>query len=137
MPSTKETKLIHVARRTLTMSDDAYREMLKRVAGVESSKSLTPLGVARVLREFQRLGFTATAPAAGRTRPRVPVNRDAMMGKIEALLTASRRPWAYADAMAQHMFAIQRVNWLDAVQMQKLIAALSIDARRAGRECDK
>ncbi len=138
MPTPKETKLIHTAKRALQMDDDTYRALLQRIAGVESSKNLTPLGVARLIREFERLGFTAApAKSAGRKTPSVTVDRQALIGKINALLADAVRPWAYADAMAQRMFRVDRVDWLDPEQTQKLVAALSIDARRAGRECDK
>lgn len=120
------------------MDDADYRAMLKRIAGVDSAKKLTPTGVARVMREFKRLGFTATpAKSAGRKTPNVTVDRQALIGKINALLADAGRPWAYADAMAQRMFRVDRVDWLEYPLLQKLVAALSIDARRAGRVCDK
>lgn len=120
------------------MHDDDYRAMLQRIAGVASAKYLTANGVKMVLQEFKRLGFEpAPAKSAGRKTPRTTADRTAMVSKINALLADAKLPWVYADAMAQRMFAVDRVDWLDTVQMQKLIAALSINARRNGRECDK
>lgn len=135
MPTPKETKLIHTARRALSMSDEAYRALLQRVAGVESSKNLNPLGVARLIREFERLGFKPVA-GAGRARPRVPDSRVKQIGKINALLTHAGRPWSYADGVAKRMFGVDAVNWCDDGQLSKLIAALSADARRHGRGYD-
>jgi phage gp16-like protein len=55
------------------------------------------------------------------------------MGKVEALLAEAGRPWAYADALAVQMWKIQRVEWLDDNQLQRLMQALIIDAGRHGR----
>lgn len=137
MPTPKEIKLIKTAMGQLGMDDATYRAMLQRVAGVNSCKNLTPLGVARVLRELNRLGFVVEQKPFVAARASVPASRDAMMKKIRALLAAAGREMSYADNTANRMFKIQRVEWLDDVQLNKLIAALSINARRHGRECDK
>jgi len=55
------------------------------------------------------------------------------MGKIEAFLAEAKRSWAYADGMALRMFKVERVEWLDPGQLQKMVAALTYDARRHGR----
>jgi len=51
--------LIHVAKAQLDMSDDDYRAMLRRVAGVASSRDLDERGLSEVMAEFRRLGFVA------------------------------------------------------------------------------
>ena len=135
MPTPKETRLIHTARRALFMSDDAYRALLKRIAGVESSKNLNPLGVARVLREFERLGFKPVA-GAGRARPRVPDSRVKQIGKINAMLIAAGRQSDYADSLARRMYKVDAVEWCSSEQLSGLIAALSKDARRHNRGYD-
>ena len=61
MISKAKIDLIHVARNRLAMTDDDYRAMLGRVAGVESSKALDDKGFAGVMIEFGRLGFESTA----------------------------------------------------------------------------
>lgn len=137
MPTPKEIKLIKTAMGRLGMDDATYRAMLQRVAGVTSCKSLTPLGVARVLRELTRLGFAVEQKQFVAARANVPLSRTAMMKKIRALLAAAGREMSYADNTANRMFKIQRVEWLDDVQLNKLVAALSINARRHGRECGK
>ena len=48
---------IHVARKQLAMEDSSYRAMLLRVAGVESAGDAPDVGLIRVLKEFERLGF--------------------------------------------------------------------------------
>lgn len=126
---------IHIAKQQLGLSDDEYRAILARTAGVSSSKQLTNRNVGNVLDEFRRLGFVPKpAKKAGRKAPRPPATRQVVMSKVEALLADAGRSWAYADGMARHMFQVERVDWLDDDQLQRLMQALIIDARRHGGE---
>ena len=87
----------------------------------------------KVLIEFARLGFKATE-AEGRKRVFTgkPKNVDQvpMLGKVEALLADSKRPWSYAHAMARRMFKVARVEWLKPDQLHRLVAALQINSNR-------
>lgn len=49
--------LLHVARQRLGLADDDWRALLARVAGVASSRDLTPYTFQLVMEEFGRLGF--------------------------------------------------------------------------------
>lgn len=125
---------IQIARRQLQLDDEGYRAMLKRTVGVESSKDLTPAQVGRVLAELERLGFKPKpAVKQGRATPNPEAARKKLVGKIEAQLTEAGRPWAYADAMAQRMFRVERVEWCDPDQLKRLVAALAYNAKRNGR----
>ena len=53
-------KLVQIAKRALGMTDEDYRALLMRVAGVKSSRDLTLEGFDAVMAEFNRLGFTST-----------------------------------------------------------------------------
>lgn len=53
----QQTKLIHVARRQLNLTDADYRAILLHYAGCESSKELDSQGLNAVMRRFQELGF--------------------------------------------------------------------------------
>lgn len=128
--------LIQIARRQLDMDDDAYRAMLMRTAGVESSKALTPRQVGRVLAELERLGFKPTSPkkaTTGRQTAEPAPERAALIGKIERQLAEAERTIAYADGMARRMFKVERVEWCDPDQLRRLVAALAYDAQRHGR----
>ncbi|SDI84050.1 Mu-like prophage protein gp16 [Pseudomonas flavescens] len=126
---------IQIARRQLGLDDDAYYAILARVAGVKSSTDLTPGQVGRVLAELERLGFKpkTAAKRTDRPKPKPSSDRKSQVGKIEALLAEANRPWSYADAMAQHMFKVERVEWLDGDQLTRMIAALIYNAKRNGR----
>lgn len=52
--------LLRIARLRLGMSDDDWRAMLARVAGVASSRELTPHTFQLVMEELGRLGFAST-----------------------------------------------------------------------------
>ncbi|MCC8341592.1 regulatory protein GemA [Pseudomonas stutzeri] len=124
---------IHIAKAQLGLDDDTYRALLARVAGVRSAKDLNRRQVGLVIAEFQRLGWQpAPARKAGR-QPKPTPDRKALIGKIEAFLAEAERPWAYADAMALRMFKVERVEWLDSGQLQRLVAAFAYDAERHGR----
>ncbi|MDF3931377.1 gp16 family protein [Pseudomonas citronellolis] len=132
--SSKGRQLIQIARRQLGMDDDTYRAMLGRVAGVTSSTKLTPRQVGLVLAELERLGWEPARKTVGRAAPQVAPDRQALVSKIEAFLAEAERPWSYADAMALRMFQVERVEWLDAGQLGRLVAALAYDAKRHGRK---
>ena len=124
---------IHIAKKALGMDDDTYRALLARVAGVASAKDLNPRQVSAVLAEFQRLGWQPPAKPKGRPAPRPAPDRKKLVSKIEAQLATAGRPWAHADAMCSRMFKVERVEWCDSDQLQRLVAALAYDAKRHGR----
>lgn len=124
---------IHIAKKALGLDDDTYRALLARVAGVTSAKDLNPRQVSAVLAEFQRLGWQPPAKPTSRPAPNPASDRKKLIGKIEAQLATAGRPWAYADAMCSRMFKVERVEWCDSDQLQRLVAALVYDARRHGR----
>ncbi|MDY7117150.1 regulatory protein GemA [Halomonas sp. SSL-5] len=129
---------IHIAKAQLGLSDDEYRAILACTAGVSSAKELTNRNVGNVLHEFRRLGFVPQpAKKAGRQAPRPPRSRARVMDKIEAMLAEAGRPWGYVDGMARHMFKVERVDWLDDDQLQRLMQALIIDAKRHERYPDE
>ncbi len=124
---------VHIAKQQLGLDDASYRALLSRVAGVKSAKDLNPRQMGAVLAEFERLGFQPKSKKQGRAKPTTTKNKQNYVDKIEALLADAKRPWSYADAMAKHMFKVERVEWLDADQTQRLMQALIIDAQRNGR----
>lgn len=122
---------IHVAKKQLAMDEDTYRAMLLSVAGVSSAKDLSQIGAAKVLRHLEQSGFKPVRSFGRRPTPRR--DRKALISKIEALLADATRPWSYADAMAKHMFQIDKVDWCDEDQLWRITAALQIDANRNAR----
>ena len=53
----KQTALIHVARKQLGLSDERYRYILRKMAGVESARDLDRTGFEFVMQAMAALGF--------------------------------------------------------------------------------
>ena len=73
----KQTALIHVARKQLRLSDERYRFILRKMAGVESAKDLDRTGFEYVMKAMMALASAPTSPepstrtgTAWRRRPR-------------------------------------------------------------------
>ncbi len=58
----KKKALIHIARDDLHLDEESYRQILKGVAGVESSTRLTNEGFEKVMKRFQEMGFRGLLP---------------------------------------------------------------------------
>ena len=77
---------VHVARKQLALTEDSYRDILRRVIGLDSAGKASAEQLDQVLQEFKRLGFTAK-----RARP----DHRAQIRKIEAVW-ADLRPFREA-----------------------------------------
>jgi hypothetical protein len=58
----KKKALIHIAKDDLHLDEEYYRQILKGVAGVESSTRLTREGFEKVMKRFQEMGFKGLLP---------------------------------------------------------------------------
>lgn len=58
----KKKALVHIAKEDLRLDDESYRQILRGVAGVESSAQLTTQGFERVMKRFQDMGFRGLLP---------------------------------------------------------------------------
>lgn len=131
----RELAKIHMGAKALGLDtqdkdpDSPYRSMLWAVARQRSAKDLDAAGRTAVLAHMKSLGVKQPP-----WRPRPSYDREALLGKIRAQLHAAGREEAYADGMAKKMFAVERVIWCNSQQLSKIVAALSYDAKRHGRE---
>ena len=124
MISKRKLAQIHVAKAQLGLSDDDYRAILARTAGVSSAKELTERTVGGVLHEFRRLGWQPKAPKRAGRVPNT-FNKHEQLAKIEALLTEMALSWEYAGAIAKRQTGIDRIDWLRTeAQFRGVIAAL-------------
>ena len=86
-------------------------------------------------RGFHRTERPVTAPVTARPgRPNVTPERAPLVGKLDALLEAAGRPWAYAAAMAKRMHGVDDLAWCTAEQLHAIVAALEYDRRRRARK---
>jgi len=107
----RQLAAIHVGKKALGLTDEAYRELLSRVAQVHSAADLDEAGRRAVLDEMRRLGFVdgkVKRSHEGRPRNMDSPDRGAQLGKIEAMLLEARRPWAYADEIARRVCGVEK-----------------------------
>ncbi len=125
-----ELARIHIGKAQLGLEDDTYRAMLWSVARVHSARDLDAAGRRAVLNHLRARGFRELRPRSPRHGRPHNTDQSPLLRKIEALLADARRPWSYADAMAQRMFGVDRVTFCSPDQQRRLVAALSMDQRR-------
>lgn len=121
---------LHVARKQLAMEEESYRALLTRVAGVDSAARCDERALARVLAEFERLGFAPVRNRAQRRDARPHVRKIwAIWGDLKPLLD-------HADDDALRGFVrrqtksmknpdgIAAPEWLDPHEAKKVIEGL-------------
>jgi phage gp16-like protein len=133
---------IHIAKQRLALCDASYRDLLRRVAGVESAAALDQRGIDRVLAEFRRLGF-----ADGRRRyPARPQARmiRAVWADIVRLGIDAADPEAALGAFIRRQTVtpaspagVDDVQFLDSRQANRVLEGLKawrarLEARDAG-----
>ena len=132
IPSTKKQRqLIGIGCAKIGIDKALKEEMLMARFGKASTTEISSAQAEAFLEELRGRGFAVKRFAKKPARPRP--DKASLMGKIEAYLAEAKRPWAYVHGMAKHMFKVERVEWCDAAQLHKLVAALEYDARRHGR----
>lgn len=129
-------------------TEDDYRNIILDVSGgrTDSSKECTPAERRDLIERLKdvtgdrRPGRVQNGQKGrkrnsypGRPRNMEAGDRAALLGKIEAQLTEAGRAWAYADGIARNMFKVDKVAWCKPEQLQKIVAALTYDAKRHGR----
>lgn len=58
----KKKALVHIAKEDLHLDEESYRQILKGVAGVDSSTQLNREGFEKVMMRFQEMGFKGLLP---------------------------------------------------------------------------
>jgi phage gp16-like protein len=129
----RELAAIHIKAKEASLEREQYVELLQRVANVDSAADLDADGRKRVLNALSAI-LRSGGATCGETRSRLlgARGRDKapLLRKIAMQLREHDRPDAYADAMAQHMYKVARVEWLKPDQLRGIVAALAIDHRR-------
>lgn len=130
----KEKALIHVAKAQLGMSEEDYRAMLSSM-GAGSSKELNHVQFDELMRRFEAGGFKSRA-SKGKKFRRLPAadDRTPLLKKIGSILADAGLSHAYADGIARRMFGVESYSWLNADQLWRLVAALSIWVKRKKKE---
>jgi phage gp16-like protein len=58
----KKLALIHIVKKDLALTDEAYRDMLQAAAGVRSARDLDEAGFQKLMRFFARSGYYRVNP---------------------------------------------------------------------------
>lgn len=128
---------IHIAKKDLGLDDDTYRDVLWRVTGKRSCKDMTIAQLQDVVKDMEKSGFKPKAAPKHGKKPSVVGKREPLMGKIHAMLTDMGLHWNYAHGMADSMFKIKRLQWLNDSQLYKLTQALSVHQQREAKKAAK
>ncbi len=132
----KQTALIHVARKQLGLSDERYRFILRKMAGVESAKDLDRTGFEYVMKAMMALGFRSDFTRTFYT------HRDGMA--TPAQVTLIRELWgAYAteeggesglNRWLERTFRVSALRFVTEHQAERIIRALrAMNNREKGK----
>ncbi|WP_238913777.1 gp16 family protein [Achromobacter insolitus] len=121
-------KLLHVARRSLGMDEDAYRQALVAATGKASASAMTLAELEKALSHFKRCGFVVVpAQKAGR-RPRADSDQARLIRHLWLSLHgagAVRDPSEAAlAAWVKRETGVDAVQWLDIRQAGNCIEKL-------------
>ncbi len=125
-------KLVHTGARVLFPDEEARRAWQEDRTGHLSCSKMTDADLQNLVDELRRK--KALRPSV--SKPRASKGRKGLIGKIEAQLADKARmqgavvPWSYADAIAKKVCGVDKVQWCNSKQLQKVIAALSADQKR-------
>lgn len=131
-PDVRKSELaqIHIAKAQLGLDDETYRAMLWSIGRVRSAADLDWAGRKRVLDHLRGCGARiGRHPGA----PKPAADRRELLGKIEAQLADMGLPWAYGHAMAKRMFRVEKLDWCDAAQLHKIVAALAYKQKKRAK----
>lgn len=134
MISNKKKAVIHIAKSQTGMTEEEYRDLLGSV-GAASSRDLSNATFDTVMTQFEALGFRTTSKPRKRPRkvPGLPVGKQAIMGKIEAILLDMDLPWSYVDSIVAKRFGVDTAQWLNADDLHKVLKMMIYHQRRKER----
>jgi phage gp16-like protein len=133
----KDLAQIHINKQKLGLTEENYRALLVGLTGKNSTKEMDQKERWQVIREQRRLLGDKAAQKAPRghfvgkpARQSPESGKQALLGKIEALLADRQLPWQYVHSMAQGMFKVSCVEWCNPDQLWRIVAAMEIQKRR-------
>ena len=138
MASKNDIIKIHIAIHQLGLADNEYRKILAELFRLPkaklSSKNLTPIQAARLLRHFQSMGW---APKQQQSLPGMAIPGDGQSKKIQALWIILHQAGVVKDgtdrallAFVKRMTGKDHLKWCDGQDKHKIIEALKDWAKR-------
>ena len=130
MISNAKKAVIHIAKVQVGMTDDEYSALLSRV-GVESSVDLNNKTFSKVMYRFEKLGFQSLKKTKARRKPdKLPLEKEKLMKKLEAIILDMDLSWAYVDSIAKKRFDVDAAQWLDGSDLYTLVQMMVIHQKR-------
>jgi len=136
MPTQKNLAKIHIAKKDLGLTEDAYRDVLRTQTGKDSAAKLTDNQATRVLRYFESRGWK---PKAQRSLPGLTLPRDGQSRKIQALWITMHKAGKVRNssdkallAMVKRVTGVDTLEWCTDAQKSAVIEALKDWAKREG-----
>lgn len=130
---------VHVAKKSLGLDDETYREVVRRATGKRSAGDCSLDELEALLREFERLGFQAIAGKASGAGSR-PRAKGKIAAKLRALWISGHRLGIVKDpseaALAkfvERMTGVAALQWLSAEEGRRAIEGVkAMIGREAG-----
>lgn len=125
---------VHIAKKTLGLTDDDYQAVLLRVVGRPSAGDCSQSELDQLVGEFKRLGASFEARARGPRPADHPVAKKARAMWISLhLLGAIKDPSERAlEAFARRQLGCAKLQWANQAFGHRLIEALKAMAEREG-----
>ena len=98
----RKKALVHIAKEELHLDEETYRQILKGVAGVESSTRLTREGFDKVMRRFQEMGFKGLLPHPYQPTPK---------GRLIPLESPQGLEWITSSQQSFISYLLERLDW--------------------------
>ena len=138
-PSRADLAKIHIAKKELGLTDEAYRDILRVQFKRESAAKLTPGQAGMLLGHFRSLGWK---PKSQMALPGVQPPADGKSKKIQALWITLHKAGVIRDGSDKAMLSFvkritrtDRLQWATDAQKSMVIEALKAMARREGVDC--
>ena len=140
MPTPLQIKKIHVARKELALTDEAYRDILRLHFKVESAKSLTDLQAVVLINHLKSKGWQPKQPTRPRKNPDYiniqPGQAAKQQRKVLAMWNELGYGMAKLHSRVNTQFGVDRFEWLvDAEALHILITDLA--KRIASAKCPR
>ncbi|OGP72728.1 MAG: hypothetical protein A2W09_05505, partial [Deltaproteobacteria bacterium RBG_16_50_11] len=136
----KKKALVHIAKEELHLDEETYRQILKGVAGVESSTRLTREGFDKVMKRFQEMGFKGLlrypyqpTPKGRLIPPESPQGLELITSSQESFISylLERLDWDESHYQAICLRIIKRPDPLTKRDGQKVIIGLMAILKKA------
>lgn len=132
----KQSAMLHAAAGAGGLSDAEYRDILRRAAGVASSKHLDQAGLERVISFLKAAGCPVVSRPGQHTRTRRPGRASPeqldWIARLREDYFGPENPDAFHRWLAKY-FKVDHLNFLTPGQAAKVIEALkAMNARKRG-----